>query len=187
MYCESNFREDMSKDIMKSKELRKEILDYYKAAGIVLTKKEKNMLEVADFGLNDYRKIGLALVTYVNTDRVCAKELVLLPNQICPQHKHPFINNKTNKEETFRCRAGEVYLYVEGEESRNIKGIIPEEYKSKFTVFNEKVLKPGDQYTLKPDTWHWFQGGKEGAVISEFSTHSDDAADIFYDRDIKRL
>jgi len=176
----------MSIDIIKSDEVKKEVLNYFKAIGIVLTKKEKDMLELTDFGLNDYRNIGLASVTYINTDRVCAKELVLLPNQICPQHKHPFVDDKTNKEETFRCRAGEVYLYIEGENSKKIRGIIPEKYKNKFTVFNEKILKPGEQYTLEPNTWHWFQGGKRGAVVSEFSTHSYDATDYFYDKDIKR-
>ncbi len=177
----------MERDTRKLEQFKKKILKYYELAGIILTEEERDMLELADFGLNDYRKIGLALVTYVNTDKVCAKELVLLPNQICPQHKHPFVDDKTNKEETFRCRAGEVYLYVEGERSKNIKGVIPKEYMGKFTVFNEKILKPGDQYTIESNTWHWFQGGKEGAVVSEFSTHNDDAADIFYDKDIKRV
>nr|MBC8388605.1 D-lyxose/D-mannose family sugar isomerase [Actinomycetota bacterium] len=49
------------------------------------------------------------------------------------------------------------------------------------------ILKPGNQYTLEPDTWHWFQGGENGAVLSEFSTHSYDARDIFYDKKIERV
>ena len=48
------------------------------------------------------------------------------------------------------------------------------------------MLKPGEQYTLPPDTLHWFKGGVEGAVVSEFSTHSDDASDIFTDPNIQR-
>jgi D-lyxose ketol-isomerase len=47
-------------------------------------------------------------------------------------------------------------------------------------------LKPGDQYTLEPDTPHWFQAGPEGAIVSEFSTRSTDEADIFTDPRIKR-
>ena len=43
-----------------------------------------------------------------------------------------------------------------------------------------------NQYTLPPDTLHWFQAGPEGTVVSEFSTHSDDASDIFTDPDIHR-
>jgi D-lyxose ketol-isomerase len=48
-------------------------------------------------------------------------------------------------------------------------------------------LKPGDQYTLFPDTRHWFQAGPEGAVVSEFSTRSTDDQDIFTDPRIKRM
>jgi len=43
------------------------------------------------------------------------------------------------------------------------------------------------RYTLAPDTLHWFQAGAQGAVISEFSTRSVDAKDVFTDRDIQRI
>ncbi len=47
-------------------------------------------------------------------------------------------------------------------------------------------MNPGEQYTLKPGTRHWFQAGPEGAVVSEFSTRSTDEADIFEDPRIDR-
>ena len=37
-----------------------------------------------------------------------------------------------------------------------------------------------------PETWHWFQSGPEGAVISEFSTRSTDETDEFTDKLIVR-
>lgn len=37
-----------------------------------------------------------------------------------------------------------------------------------------------------PDTLHWFQGGREGAVVSELSTTSHDDTDIFTDTRIVR-
>ena len=97
-----------------------------------------------------------------------------------------FLGNP-GKEETFRCRWGEVYLNVEGKKTGDLKSVIPGDHLDKFDVFHEIVLKPGDQYTLSPDTWHWFQGGPQGAVLSEFSTHSYDSGDIFYDKEIERL
>ena len=48
-------------------------------AGLVLTDAEALALEIADFGLNRYEQFGLAIHVYVNTDRCCAKELVMLP------------------------------------------------------------------------------------------------------------
>ncbi len=157
------------------------------AAGIVITPAERARIEVADFGLNDLQHIGLEIVEYVNTDQCCAKELVLYPGQICPQHRHPMVDGQPGKEETFRCRAGQVYLYLPGEYTPNPQGNVPATRAHAFTVWNEVILNPGEQYTLLPDTWHWFQAGTEGAIVSEFSTKSRDGADIFYDLDIQRL
>src|SRR5262245_66151445 len=83
--------------------------------GIVLTAAEQDAIEVADFGLSELGETGLQLLVYVNTDRYCAKELVLRPGQTCPEHRHPPFEGTPGKEETFRCRRGLVYLYVEGD------------------------------------------------------------------------
>ena len=50
----------------------------------------------------------------------------------------------------------------------------------------EIVLGPGDQWTIPPDTLHWFQAGDDGAVVSEFSTRSRDETDVFTDPRIVR-
>ncbi len=134
-------------------------------AGIVLTPSERDAIEVADFGLGDPARYGLQIVVYVNTERVCAKELVLFPGQVCPEHRHPPVAGSPGKEETFRCRRGLVRLHVAGE-----------------TI----VLEPGDQHTIAPDTLHWFQAGDAGAIVSEFSTRSRDDADVFTDPRIVR-
>jgi D-lyxose ketol-isomerase len=135
-------------------------------AGIVLTPAERDSIEIADFGLGRFEEIGLAVLVYVNTERVCAKELVLLPGQTCPEHRHPPVDGEPGKEETFRCRAGLVHLHVAGHD--------------------EIVLRPGEQFTIEPDTLHWFQAGPEGAVLSEFSTRSRDEMDVFTDSRIVR-
>ena len=136
------------------------------AAGIVLTATEVERIEVADFGLSQLPEIGLQLFVYVNTDRYCAKELVFYPGQTCPEHRHPPFDGTPGKEETFRCRRGTVELNVEGE-----------------TI----MLGPGDQYTIPPDTLHWFQAGAEGALVSEFSSTSRDELDVFTDPRIVRI
>ncbi|MFN2220966.1 MAG: D-lyxose/D-mannose family sugar isomerase, partial [Candidatus Promineifilaceae bacterium] len=53
--------------------------------GIELTDEERNNIEVAEFGLGEVERTGLELVVYVNTDRYCAKELILFPGQTCPE------------------------------------------------------------------------------------------------------
>jgi D-lyxose ketol-isomerase len=130
-----------------------------KNALISITKDEEENIEVADFGLNRLDELGLQILTYINTERVCAKE------------------------ETFRCRKGLVYLYVEGEKSDVIHAKIPQ---TKVSVFHEIILNEGEQYTIYPNTLHWFQAGPEGAIISEFSTKSTDDLDVFTDDAIIR-
>ncbi len=80
--------------------------------------------------------------------------------------RHPAVDGTPGKEETFRCRRGSVLLYVKGED--------------------EIMLGAGEQYTIQPDTLHWFQAGPEGAVVSEFSTKSRDELDVFSDPRIVR-
>lgn len=159
-------------------------LEYFQKANIVLTEKEKQSIEVIDFNKNNVKEFGLQLLVYVNTNRVCAKEMVLLPGQTCAEHWHVPTDGMEGKEETFRCRYGEVFLYVEGEKNTDkIKAKLPQ---SDVSVFHEIVLKAGEQYTIMPETKHWFQGGPNGAVISEFSTKSTDETDMYTDKTLIR-
>jgi D-lyxose ketol-isomerase len=176
---------------MTKKELKKrqkEAAGLFAKAGIVVTRAERKQIEAADFGLGQYEQAGLGVLVYVNTNRCCAKELSMLPYQTCPEHRHPPVG-RTNpgKEETFRCRWGKVYLYVPGKKTPKPKASPPKGREQHYTVWHEIVLKPGDQYTLTPDTLHWFQAGPKGAVISEFSTRSLDEKDIFTDPEIARI
>lgn len=163
-----------------------------RAAGLTLREDEAAQLEIADFGLGRFEDFGLAIHVYVNTDRCCAKELMMLPRQICPEHRHPPIDGDPGKEETFRVRQGEVFLFLpghkqgSGEREAALKHV-PVDKHAAFTMYRCVHLKPGDQYTLKPNTPHWFVAGAEGAIVSEFSTRSRDEADVFTDPAIRRV
>jgi D-lyxose ketol-isomerase len=135
------------------------------AAGIALSDSERAAIEVADFGLSRLREFGLLVLVYVNTDRYCAKELVMYPGQTCPEHRHPPFDGTPGKEETFRCRIGRVHLWVGGAEI---------------------VLGPGEQHTIPPDTLHSFRAGPEGAIVTEFSSASRDDLDVFTDPAVER-
>ena len=155
-------------------------------AGIVLTPTELARVEVADFGLSDLEHYGLEVVTYVNTRRTCAKELVLFPHQNCPEHLHPPFDGTPGKEETFRCRRGRVYLYTEGDATPEPACRPGRAASGAYTVWREIVLDPGEQHTIPPGSLHWFQAGPAGAIVSEFSTESRDELDIFTDPEIGR-
>ncbi len=167
---------------------RERALALFQAAHIALTSEEKDNVEVADFGLDDFERTGLMLITYINTSRCCAKEMAMLPGQTCPEHCHAPLPARgyTGKEETFRCRYGQCTLYVAGEPEKDPACRPPEGDEAWYTVWHQVVLRPGEQYTILPNTPHWFQAGPEGAVISEFSTTSYDEYDIFTDPRVQR-
>ena len=151
---------------MTENEARERAAAMLDEAGIVLTPNERESIEIADFGLGRFEEIGLQIVVYVNTDRVCAKELIMFPRQRCPEHRHPPVEGEPGKEETFRVRRGVVHLHVDG--------------------VGDILLAPGEQFTVPPDTLHSFEAGDEGAIVSEFSTTSRDALDVFTDPGIVR-
>lgn len=169
------------------KQAQEQAASMLKACRIELTEQEKQQIEVAGFGLGELAIQGLELITYVNTDRYCAKELMLFARQTCPEHLHPPIGEDPGKMETFRCRSGKVFLYVEGEANGKQQGIVPVGSELYYTVFHEVELNPGEQYTIHPGIKHWFQAGDEGAVVSEFSSTSRDEFDIFTDPRIERM
>jgi hypothetical protein len=80
-------------------------------------------------------------------------------------------------------RHGAVYLYVEGDPTKQPACSYPG---GSPTAAREILLRPGEQYTIPPATLHWFQAGREGAVVSEFSSTSRDGIDEFSNPAIHR-
>ncbi len=177
----------------KTLDIKAQAMQLLDDAGITLTAAERDAMELAGFGLGDFARQGLIVIVYINNARYCAKELVMLPGQTCPEHRHPPVplgagGTDPGKTETFRCRRGKVYLYVAGAGERGaIRAKIPATRREHYTVFHEIELNPGDQYTIPPNTLHWFQAGPNGAVVSEFSSPSRDELDVFTDPAIRRV
>ena len=174
-------------DFAVAAEARTRAADRLADAGIVLTADEEPAIEIADFGMGDLPRYGLEVLVYVNNDRYCAKDLVLFPHQICPEHRHPPVGDDPGKQETFRVRVGVVYLYVEGDPTAGSDRLIPPGDGDYFTARCEIVLRPGEQYTIAPNIRHWFAAGEGGAIVSEFSSTSRDELDIFTDPRAQRV
>lgn len=176
----------MSKNLT---EYKKKVKEIYDKSNIVLSNDEINSIDHADFGLDNIEKEGLNLILYVNNDRYCAKEMAMLPNQTCPEHWHPDLEDRKGKQETFRCRWGDVYLYTDEPtetKENNLSVSPPEESKDYYTARKEIHLLPGEQYTIDPGIKHWFKAGDKGAVISEFSSPSFDEYDLFTNPNVNR-
>jgi ABC-type sugar transport system, auxiliary component len=173
---------------------RERTIEYLDRAGITLTAAEREAIEIVDYGFDQLGTVGTEIVVYVNTDRYCAKELVLFPEQVCPEHRHPPVEelDYEGKRETFRCRWGRVFLYVETDEADDPAAekmdltVDPPFRAQHYTATTEIELQPGDQYTIPENTRHWFAAGPEGAVVSEFSSMSVDEHDVFTDPAVDR-
>lgn len=157
-----------------------------KKSGIKIKEEEIEKIEVADFGLSNLEVEGAQIFTFVNTERIGAKVIALFPEQTLPEHWHPPIGDDPGKEETIRVIDGTVYAYLPGEDTMK-DGFIPEGKEDCYSVRHEVVMKMGDTITLKPGTKHWFQAGKEGAVLYSFSTTVRDIRDRFTDPAIDRI
>lgn len=155
-------------------------------ARVAVRQDEIDSMEVVDFGLSELEVSGVQILTLVDTGQVSVKLLILLPNQVEPEHKHPPFGDYSGKEETIRCEWGDLYLYGPGAPTQKPKGNPPSHREHTYTVWHEYHLRPGDFVTFQPNTLHWFQGGPEGAVIWSFSTRAVDVEDIFTDTEIRR-
>lgn len=154
-------------------------------AGILISQKENEAIEVVDFGLSRLEQEGAQIATLVQTERISVKLLALFPQQTEPEHWHPAVGDDPGKEETIRMVDGVLYFYIPGEESVK-DGVIPAGKEACYTVRHEIIMKPGDQLTLAPGTKHWFQAGSAGAVFYSFSSVARDVLDKFSDPNIVR-
>ena len=125
-------------------------------AGIALDPNRE--IEVTDFGLGGWARVGLGLVVRVNEPEYCSKYLTLEPGQECPLHFHKL------KKETFFVLDGEVKLWADGQ-------VI--------------MLIPGEGFTVLPGVRHTFDS-LGGAVIEEVSTHDENSDSYFQDPAIVR-
>ena len=135
---------------------RQQTLSALHDAGIVLAKDE--VIEITDFGKNDFDKLGLGLIIRVNEQEYASKWLTLKPGQWCPNHYHKLIK------ETFFVLKGDVQMRI------GAKLI---------------EMKPGDKVTMVPGTWHTFTS-MQGAIIEEVTTRQVADDSYFEDAGIKR-
>jgi D-lyxose ketol-isomerase len=164
---------------------RRQAADMIREAGIHITDKEADGIEVVDFGLSRLEKEGVQVLTLVQTDRISVKVLALFPNQTEPEHWHPPVGSDPGKEETVRVISGTMYFYLPGENTFK-EGFLVKGKEHCYTMRHELVMRPGDQVTLAPGVKHWFQARNEGVVMYSFSTIARDVMDQFTDKAIVR-
>lgn len=157
-------------------------------AGVILRDDEISRVEVADFGLSRLREVGAQILTLEANHWVSVKLIILRPWQLLPQHRHPpcAAENYPGKTEVLRGQWGELYHYWPGTATASPKARPSGPDREYLTVWDERVIGPGDQLVVTPDTWHWFQAGPPGCVLWSFSSKVTDASDVWTNPHIVR-
>lgn len=158
----------------------------FEKAGVALSESEIDEIEVADFGLSDFRVEGAQIATFADTQRVGFKVICLLPNQTLPEHWHTAFGDNPGKEETIRVLYGTFRLYLPGGDGPH-EGFVPHSKQAMYTCRNEIIMRPTQQQYLPPGTKHWFQAGAEGAVVYSISSQASCPLDPFTDPNIVRV
>ena len=168
------------KQVEEGRKIAEEMI---KKSGIIVTQKEIESMDVADFGLENYPTEGAQIITLLDTKKVGLKIICLMEGQVLPEHKHITTFGEEGKEETFRVVSGTLRLFVPGESnvSYGSKTPWPEGKDEYYTCRKELVLNPTDQVTLPPGTSHWFMGGAGGCVTYTISSWDRSDFDPFTD------
>ena len=155
-------------------------------SGLPLSATALSTLEVADFGLSHVRVEGAQIYTIFQTERMACKLLVLLPNQVEPEHWHPYADDDPGKEEVLTGQWGDLLVYLPGGgDTANVE-VMPKGKDDVYTCRDLKLVKPGDSLVLPPGTKHWFAAGSDGAVFFSTATVARYLEDRFTDPKVVR-
>jgi D-lyxose ketol-isomerase len=143
--------------------------------GYPLMDKVRKDLGVTDFGLGRFAEVGVAFLAWTNDKQAgyASLEVVLLPNQMIPEHWHVAVEDQKvpPKMESWVVRYGSTFAYGDGEPTAK-PSVKVHECQAKFvTAKHETPIRPGEVAGVgKPLEKHWQQAGPEGCILTEMST-----------------
>ena len=136
--------------------IRELISDLLRESNIYYLK--DNILEISHhFGLENFEKFGSTLITLINKE-YCKKLIVMLPNQINPEHFHK------KKDESFLVISGQLEVNLDN---------------------TKHTLSPGEILHIPIGSVHSFSS-KDGAVFEEISTTHYKEDSFYIDEEINQ-
>ena len=143
---------------IKIEKIRDKIQSLLNRSFAIIPKKMK--LEISyHYGLENFEKIGMCMLTLYNLD-YCKKILLLLPYQSHPTQFHKI------KKETFFIIFGKIEIIINGKKN---------------------ILKQGEMITILPKQTHFFRDiSGSGSVIEELSTQSYKEDSYYLDKSIEK-
>jgi D-lyxose ketol-isomerase len=135
--------------------------------------------DITDFGLGEFARTGLTLITLANEPEYCEKLMYSRRRQVTPLHTH------RKKKEDIVCRHGrlafELWPGRPDPAQRGAEFTINRNNQPHMVRAGEAiVLAAGERLTLVPGIWHAFWAESDDCVIGEVSTSNDDEHDNFF-------
>ncbi len=179
--ADGTFNADAAKDVY---------LAMLRAAGYPLFKNARERMWAKDWNTGEFTNVGLGGFIWVNNKdaNYCALEMILLPNQMIPEHWH--VGDKEAgigvKMESWHVRWGNTYTYGEGPKTEKMSVTPPKSQAGTLTALCENPLGVGDVGGItKPLEKHWQQAGPRGCIMTEPSNYHSDALMRYSNPDIK--
>ena len=129
--------------------------------------------DITDFGLENFSKSGLVLVTLAEQPEYCEKIMYVRKDQITPYHCHK------EKKEDIICRWGILEIALKSDKP-TIRLQVNGEWRDIPTDVSF-VLQAGERVTLTSGVRHSFWAKNNYAVVGEVSTANNDIDDNFFD------
>lgn len=133
--------------------------------------------DVTDFGLGDWKRLGLVLVNLADEPEYCEKLMFARSGMVTPAHAHRL------KKEDIIARAGTLSITVWRDENLTTVGMVSVKVNGEDTELmsgSRLELLPGHRVTLFPGVYHEFEPISDFCVIGEVSTANDDLNDNFF-------
>ncbi|MBX3120496.1 MAG: D-lyxose/D-mannose family sugar isomerase [Fimbriimonadaceae bacterium] len=138
------------------------------------------MWDITDFGLNDWQRFGLVLITLANEPEYCEKLMYARRGMVTPAHTH------AKKKEDIIARWGELAVTVWPDQPNRLgtEFQISVNGEARTVMPGETiVLRPGERITIPAGIYHEFEPMTPQCIIGEVSTANDDLNDNFFVRD----
>ena len=151
-------------------------IDMFRRFGYPFSKKLEKEMWILDFGLNDFARVGMAGIFWLNRQDFgyFGHEIYLLPGQMIPEHRHMPTAKGPAKMESWHPRRGMIYTFGDGEPTPELLDRIPESQRSLVKSRHCTPLGIDDVADLNlREAWHFMVAGPEGALVTEYGTFHD--------------
>jgi D-lyxose ketol-isomerase len=135
--------------------------------------------DITDFGLGDFDRSGLVLITLANEPEYCEKLMFARRDQVTPLHLH------RKKKEDIICRHGRLAFELwnaKPDPTARGTALMMNRNGAPTTVRAGEpfFIEAGERITLLPGVLHAFWPESNECIVGEVSTANDDANDNFF-------